>query len=667
MKVASYLALAVFLTLFFFNQRLLAQPPARDQEQERPIIESLQNIAPNAVESFTAGTLALDSADYPNAEAKFKEVLKQAPEFEPAMRRLGYVYISTGRRTEGLDMTAKALAKNRSVDNLAGRASSLMSSDDPQFRPSTNEINEALALAKEAWQKSGETDEQSAVIVSETLLMLNRMDEYDKFASALKQKFPDSPMAAYYSAIALANAGSFDAAEAEVNRAQSLGAPKESLQPLLTAINTARDESYFGLGGYLKYGYIVIGLVAAWLVGLAAIFIGGRILSAKTLQSIETSDPNDVSGTGQAGLRRLYRRVISAAGIYYYISQPFVIFLVIAATLGIGLFFLWVGTIPIKLLLVVAFIGLSAIFYMIKSLVSRVTLDDPGRALSESEAPKLWALVRDVATALQTRPVNEIRITHGADLAVYERGSFRSKMSDNAERVLIIGTAVLNGFDQNAFRAVLAHEYGHFSNRDTAGGDIALRVNVDIGRVAESMMMSGTATFYNLGFQFLRLFHFLFRRITHGATRLQEILADRVAAYHYGQAAFREGLNHVIRRELEFGRVADKEITAALGANRAMQNLYEISLQEETEKFEIDQELQKVIDSPTSDDDTHPRPKDRFRYIDGIRSKEVEPLNGQVWDLFTDRAAITLEMNGLIEQLVRPGRQSSNDGILGIG
>jgi Zn-dependent protease with chaperone function len=32
----------------------------------------------------------------------------------------------------------------------------------------------------------------------------------------------------------------------------------------------------------------------------------------------------------------------------------------------------------------------------------------------------------------------------------------------------------------DAFRAVLAHEYGHFTNRDTAGGEIALRVNRDM-------------------------------------------------------------------------------------------------------------------------------------------------------------------------------------------
>ena len=40
----------------------------------------------------------------------------------------------------------------------------------------------------------------------------------------------------------------------------------------------------------------------------------------------------------------------------------------------------------------------------------------------------------------------------------------------------------------------------------------------------------------NLGFHFLRLYYKIFTIISHGAGRLQEVLADRLAAYHYGAA-----------------------------------------------------------------------------------------------------------------------------------
>jgi Zn-dependent protease with chaperone function/tetratricopeptide (TPR) repeat protein len=648
--ILSRVLLSVFLCLSFSGISL-SQGAERDAAKEEPHWQELGQKAPAAVPKFKEATLSLDTQKYEDAIRLYTEVLKLSPDFEPAIRRLGYAYVAVGRRKEGQELTAKTLSKNRSVENLVGRASSLLSSNDPNFRPSHAETSEALLLSKEAWQKSGETDEQAAGIMAETLLSTNQITEFEQFSRTLPSKFPESPMPPYYQAIALANRGDFDAAEAEIKRSEALGLSPEAATSLLAAINTARDEAYFGLGRYLSYLYFAAFLVGVWFVGLAGLFFTGRVLSAKTLKSIEESDPNDISGGGQAKLRNFYKKIISIAGVYYYISQPFVIFLVIAATAGIILIFLWIGTIPVKLVLVLAFVGLATIFYMIKSLVMRAKIEDPGRALTEAEAPALWKLVREVASTMQTRPVDEIRITPGADLAVYERGGFRAKMSDTAERILILGAAVLNDFDQNAFRSVLAHEYGHFSNRDTAGGDIAFRVNMDIMRAAESMAQSGTATFYNLGFQFLRLFHFLFRRITHGATRLQEILADRVAAYNYGAAAFRDGLSHVIRRELEFNHLATKEINAASLANRSIGNLYEMSVQEESAVTDLNEQFQAVVSMATTEDDTHPSPTDRFKYLEGIKSKEAPPLVGTVWDLFADRNAITVEMNEMVERL----------------
>jgi Zn-dependent protease with chaperone function len=127
----------------------------------------------------------------------------------------------------------------------------------------------------------------------------------------------------------------------------------------------------------------------------------------------------------------------------------------------------------------------------------------------------------------------------------------------------------LNDFRVQAFRAVLAHEYGHFTHRDTAGGDISLRVTNDMMKFAYALAAAGQATMWNVGFVFFRFYNFLFRRISHGASRLQEILADRMAALKYGADAFEEGLTHAIRRSIEFPITANREITLAVQAGRA--------------------------------------------------------------------------------------------------
>ncbi len=658
-----YLICLIFIQLFVMS--FAAQEPARDPQAEEPFYQELRKIDPSLVEKFAAATAALDTGNFAAAEQGYSEILEKVPDFEAALRRRGYALTSLGRREEGLELTGRALELNRSVDNLVGHASNLVRTDDPRSAPSPADLREVENLSREAWGKSEFTEESAAVLLAESLLMSEKLESFESHAEDFHRKMPDSPAAAYYNALAMANRGDFSAAEAELNMLKEKGVPAESIDPLLVAISAARDESYFGLGRFFKYGYIISGILALWALGLAVLFILGAWLSSKTLVSIENSDPNDISGKAQAGLKGMYRKVISIAGLYYYLSQPVVIFLLIFSVVALFIFFMWLGRIPIKLLAVVGIVAIIAIFYMIKSLLIRVKPEDPGRSLQESEAPMLWQLVRDVATTINTRPVNEIRLTQGTDLAVYERGSFREKMSDSAERILILGTGVLNGFDQNAFRAVLAHEYGHFSNRDTAGGDIAFRVNSDIMRAAESMVASDTATFYNVGFQFLRLFHFLFRRITHGATRLQEVLADRVAAYHFGADAFKEGLDHVVRRELEFNVVADTEINAALAAGRPVNNIYDLHVSDDAKIKEIDEAFAEIVNRPTTNDDTHPSPKDRYRYLEGIQPKTLEKLNGSVWDLFSDRNAVIAEMNSVVEAFIRPSyeQESSTLGI----
>lgn len=647
MKYFANRLIAVLLLCFVFTSLSPAQQlKERDMVKEEKIWQQLQKTAPKAVDTFKAATTALDENNYQEAVKLYNEVLKQSPDFEPALRRAGGALVSMGKRQEGLELTGKALSLNRSSENLTSHAFALTDSYASNYQPTQSEFAQALSLTKEAMQKDTHSDSDYPMMLAQFALAVNNIDEFRSAVSILREKYPNEAATHYFNGINLANDGDFDAAEAELRQAENLGVPRESIQDVLVPIETAKSERYFGLGNYFYYGSFLVG---AWVLGLLILFVAGKILSAKTLHSIENSDPNDITGGGQSGLRKIYKNVISIAGIYYYISQPIVMLLVIVATGGIILFFFYIGRIPIKLVLIVGFVALATIFYMVKSLVVRAKIEDPGRALSEEEAPGLWALARDVAKTIDTRPVNEIRITHGTELAVYERGGIRAKMQDNAERILIVGAAVLNDFSQNSFRAVLAHEYGHFSNRDTAGGDIAMRVNMDIIRLAESMALSGTATFYNIAFQFLRFYHFLFRRITHGASRLQEILADRVAVHQYGTDAFREGLTHVIRRDIEFNHVAEREINAALASNRALQNLYEMTEQNEEIKKDLQQQFNEYASRPTTEDDTHPSPQDRFKWASQIKSRESEPIGGMVWDLFKDREALTKEMNALLE------------------
>jgi Zn-dependent protease with chaperone function len=390
-------------------------------------------------------------------------------------------------------------------------------------------------------------------------------------------------------------------------------------------------------------------LIGAWVLGLTALFLIGKLMSWKTLTSLEAANPNSPTSASELTVRKFYRQLITIAGFYYYISLPVVIFLVIIVAAAITYAFVMLGRIPIKLIAVLVIGGLVTIFTLIRSLFIKVESTDPGRSLKYDEAPGLWDLTRAVAATLKTRPVDEIRITPGTDLYVYEKGTWRERSQDKALRVMVLGIGVLNDFKQNGFRAVLAHEYGHFTHRDTAGGEIAIRVNNDMIKFAHAMIVTGQANWWNIAFQFLRIYHFIFRRISHGATRLQEVLADRIAALQYGPLAFEEGLTHVVCKSVEFNHLAVKEIEDCVAVRRTLRNLYELRCEENSN---LQEQIEKSLNRVTSEDDTHPSPTDRFRLTRKITGANELPATGMVWDWFKNREGLTTEMTSLVQSEV---------------
>lgn len=649
------LSVLVFCIYSLFAGLALSQEYVRDPAKEEPFYRELRTKAPKVVEKFKTATEALDSRRFDDAIRDYEEVLKQAPDFDPALRRYGHSLMGVGKREEGLAKIQQALDRNRNSENLLSMAWALVEPGSNDYRPPDSELEKSLALAKEASYVNGNSDSDGLVLIAQLTLQLNRMEEFRNTASLLKAEFPDSSFSYYFNGIKLAEDRDFDSAIAEIKTAESLGLDPEESSRIISAIEAARIEAY-PLAPYLKYIYGFLVLVFVWMMGLLGLFLGGKYLSTKTLKAIEESDPNDLTGGGHASLKANYRRLITLAGVYYYLSQPMVAALLIAVTLALIVGSFMVGTIPVGFLIGLIFVGAGSIFFMGKSLIFRPKVEDPGRVLEKEEAPHLVELVRSVAEDISTRPIDEIRVTPGVELAVYERGSYRQKMQDKGERILIIGAGSLNNFSTNAFRAVLAHEYGHFSNRDTAGGDVAFRVNSDMVRLAEAMVNSGTNTYHNLAFHFLRLYHFIFRRITHGASRMQEVLADRVAVHTYGSAAFCEGLTHVFRQGVVFDKVADAEISSALADRRKFNNIYELKLTGDADETEIESAFRTEFERETTEDDTHPSGIDRVQLAEKITGQTHGPIDGMVWDLFADREAFTNTMILMVEQQIRGER-----------
>lgn len=631
------------LVLAVFTCPVLAQSQ-RDPVREEQIQKELEQFAPKALPDFKAATAALDQNNDQEAIARFRAVLKLAPYFDPALRRLGSLLAKTGQKEEGLKLARSAYEIRRSYENTISYAQTLAYPGADQSS-SLPDKQHALMLAQQAAQEA--KDSAALQLIAQLDLDLQRTEDFYRTSEKLSARYPNEMPTHYFAGLRAAMKGNWDKAESELNQAQALGLPAEAV----TQILSSRDDT-------MKYVWqgaaVLLLLFLVWGVGLLALFVGGKVFSNLTLQSLENADPNVITSSRDSSLRNWYKRLINIAGLYYYISLPIVILLVIF-TSAAAVAALWmIGFVFIKLVLILAIGALITIYQSIRSLFIKIEREDPGRALTAEEAPGLWALTREVAQAVGTRPIDEIRVTPGCEMAVYEKGGLRSKLHDEAKRILILGIATLNGMQQNALRAVLAHEYGHFSHRDTAGGEIALRVEQDMAKFAIAMALSGQAVWWNLAFQFLRVYHFIFSRLSQGATRLQEVLADRVAVRNYGAPAFETGLRHVIRREVEFHRAASQEIDAASAQRRNISNLYQLpSAQDQTDERMIQDEINNIITRPTSEDDSHPSPIDRFRLASRINSTPQLPDDAPVWELFANRNALTEEMSGQINQHVQ--------------
>ncbi|MGA2610828.1 MAG: M48 family metalloprotease [Terriglobia bacterium] len=629
---------AVIAVLLLALNPTLSSGTVRDPRKEGAIEGQLAGISPQSVEVFKQATKAMDEGSAEQSARLFEKVLTKAPDFDPAVRRLGFSLIKLGQREKGMQLLERALSLQRSSENLISLASQLAYPDGG--KASRAEEERALLLLNEAWQI--DNDQEALFMRAQLSLDLRNEGVFREATRQCMDLYPKEMGTHYFNAIRAAMDEEWIESENEIKRAGELGLDPKVVRSFLESGVHSHVQRW-------RFTFYALYFLAAWALGLVLIFLLGKAMSKMTMHALKEGDPNELNKQLGAHFKKVYRILINFAGVYYYISLPVLIFLLVGLACSVFYACFLLGRWPIKLLVMLGVVTVATIYQMIRTLFIRPTLKDPGRALKQEEAPGLWQLVGQVAQKVGTRAIEEIRITPGTDLAVYEKGSGRQRARDQANRILILGVGVLYGFQQNAFRAVIAHEYGHFSHRDTAGGDAAMRVNTDMTTFAIAILMQGLAVWYNIAFQFLRLYHFLFRRISHGASRLQEVMADIVAVKLYGATAFEEGLRHVVFRDTEFSHTASQINSSREFQTAAhLRTLFEPSSSSPAQQRFIARDAEKNLNCPTSEDDTHPAPCDRFALARRIHDSVLPEEDGFVWDLFVDKVGLTQEMVQLL-------------------
>ena len=609
LRVRILVAMLLCFVLSGCAKQSVATPPpepTRDPNSEKPIELQLGKINSDAIPVYQEATQAMDHGDYATSKQLYEQVIAMAPNFSTAYRRLGYIELNLNNIARAEELTRKALDLEPQSYNQSSLAIILLQKN------TAKDSQEAFDLATLA-VKSMPEDEQALMALMMSAGAINNLEVAQTANAQLLKVEPNNPLAHYFAGLLAANNRKWEKAESELLYSQTLGMPANSVQQVLNS-GIARNAM---IARVLRWSAIAM---VVWLLGLGALFVIGTYLSQATMRAIHKTEPvvNFQVSTGERKIRSVYKLVISILSVFFYISIPFVILLLFVVVGGAFYLFFLIGSIPIQFALILVLTLFASLFSIIRALFSRTKEVPPGRELKRIEAPELWLLVEDVARKLEVKPVDAIYLTPWASIAVYEKGSILQKLRGTGGRNLILGMGALPNLTQGQLTAILAHEYGHFSNRDTAGGDLAHQVYASLIQMAQRLFRSGAARIYNPVWLFVLGYQRIFLRITLGASRLQEILADRYAAIAYGSQNFIEGLQSIVRQGIAFPLQADYEIRRSFDLKQPIYNLYDLPPQEKLQG-ELEKQVEEAMSRATSQYDSHPAPKERIELIERLR------------------------------------------------
>ena len=248
----------------------------------------------------------------------------------------------------------------------------------------------------------------------------------------------------------------------------------------------------------------------------------------------------------------LVRRAVLAIGLM-------IGFYLLAIAIAVGLLWIpyaewkYVGRIHLKLTLGAVISGLTVLW----AIVPRVDkFDPPGPQLDRASAPKLFAMIDEVAGKTKQEPPSEVYIVNEVNAWVTQRGG---AMGFGGRRVMGIGVPLLQGLSQREVKAIVGHEFGHYAAGDVSLGPWIYKTRAAIGRALQGVH----GTLLEKPFDW---YGHMFLKLTHSVSRQQEFVADRIGADVGGVSSMASALRRVEALATAFAKFHYGELLPVLRA-----------------------------------------------------------------------------------------------------
>ncbi|MGY5059333.1 M48 family metalloprotease [Streptomyces sp. 900105755] len=308
--------------------------------------------------------------------------------------------------------------------------------------------------------------------------------------------------------------------------------------------------------------------------------------------------------------------------------------------------------------------------------------DPPGLPVTEADEPRLWALVRELAAATGTRAPDAVVLTGDVNAGVGEEPRLLGLRP--GPRRLYLGVPLLTGLTEARLKAVLAHEYGHFTGGDTRLSVLAVRGRAQIARTvghfhaqadgkeaaerarqekaaarrtakggqARKIDTAGAGITYRLMAAVYTAYAKLYMRATLSTARAQEYAADLAAARIAGREATASALRELPVLSAAHDFYLDAYATLGLPARQLpprgqfFGGFGRMLTARETELAGLREQLPTEPGSPY---DSHPPIADRVRRIEELPADGRDADDdGPALALLTDPARTLAELEDAV-------------------
>jgi len=214
-------------------------------------------------------------------------------------------------------------------------------------------------------------------------------------------------------------------------------------------------------------------------------------------------------------------------------------------------------------------------------------------------------VLKGIASGTNQEMPREVYLMNEVNAFVSQRGGV---MGIGSRRVMGLGLPLMQALTVQEFKAVLAHEFGHYHSGDVALGPLIHKTRMAIVRTVQTVSSNFLQEIFT---GYARLF----MRVTQAVSRRQELIADELAAQLAGAGAMMSGLRKVHGAAATFVPYLNSEVAPILSAGYVPPITQGFArFMEAPPIVDVMQAIVKQAESEGSTDpyDSHPCLKDRL-------------------------------------------------------